>query len=325
MSLIRAQGRGQSGTIGVVLMVAVVVVLSGAIGTFVVGLPGKVSSTPQAGFEIEQSGIAGGGESDATVRVTHISGDTIDASNLRVQIEGTPVEDAAGVEADGFEGKVSSGDSVTINQTGSIGLIGGETVRVIYVADDEGEAVVLARHEVEGEGYESVDIGAVLSFEDGSDGDTSPPSPWFVVDGDGTMNISDNRPSDGNVSLYIEGSGGGQNDGGKSDQNVGVRVDLTNVATIKADAYIAQNDNSQGEIQAIFKNDTGYYQSPRMGWTQKSTGWHNDSQVDVTSLDGEYVFMFHADGANNRGYFDNVRFYDASGNRIPAYKVVISG
>ncbi|WP_135362661.1 type IV pilin [Halosimplex halophilum] len=69
-----------SPVIGVILMVAITVILAAVIATFVLGLGDQVSNTsPQASFSFEWNGASG---EEATLRVTHDGGETIQAQNL---------------------------------------------------------------------------------------------------------------------------------------------------------------------------------------------------------------------------------------------------
>jgi len=155
------------------------------------------------------------------------------------------------------------------------------------------------------------DSDTKLSFEDGSVGDTTPPSPWYELDNyGGEIQISNERSTDGANSLYIAGEGGGTNDNAQRDINIAVDIDVTNVDEIRVDTFVEQNSNSSGELQAHLIEDGNYTGNQIMGWTQDSIGWHRDSSADVSDVTGERVFYLHTDGSGNRAYFDNIRFYD---------------
>jgi len=163
-----------------------------------------------------------------------------------------------------------------------------------------------------------------LSFEDGSVGDTTPPSPWYELDNyGGEIQISDEYSTDGTNSLYLAGEGGGTNDNAQRDINIAVDIDVTNVDEIRVDTFVEQNSNSSGELQAHLIEDGNYTGNQIMGWTQDSTGWHRDSSADVTDVTGERVFYLHTDGSGNRAYFDNIRFYDEEGEIIPVLDVLL--
>lgn len=137
--------RAASSVIGTVLIVALVVILSASVGTFVVGFGDEVEeSPPKASFSMNQSTevISADGSNYATystVTVTHEGGDSIDKENIRLTVNG---EQAWGVElanpgastpedADdevvplwSGSGAVDSGSSVTVavvNETASSG------------------------------------------------------------------------------------------------------------------------------------------------------------------------------------------------------------
>jgi len=121
-----------SPVIGVILMVAITVILAAVIGTFVLGLGDQLqTTTPSASFGFDQgtsevtANKIGGGEVDITttsVTITHESGSTIDANNLKVSVDGktaySALEDPDGDSIDEvggtFTGDVSAGSSVTI-------------------------------------------------------------------------------------------------------------------------------------------------------------------------------------------------------------------
>lgn len=108
-----------SPVIGVVLMVAVTVVLSAAIGTFALGLEEAAQpSPPVADFAFDYD--------DPELRVVHDGGAAVDGERLRL-VFGT-----ATTEWDG--GTVRPGDSQTLDRTDGDFERGG-TVHVVWVAD----------------------------------------------------------------------------------------------------------------------------------------------------------------------------------------------
>ncbi len=71
--------RAVSPVIGVILMVAITVILAAVIGTFVLGLGDQIqSTTPQASFGFDTA------DNKHKVTIAHESGDSIDASNLKI-------------------------------------------------------------------------------------------------------------------------------------------------------------------------------------------------------------------------------------------------
>jgi len=144
--------RAVSPVIGVILMVAITVILAAVIGTFVLGLGDQVqSTTPQASFGFDTA------SDQSQVTITHESGDTIDAGNVKISAtdnfsdaDGSGFGDQASVtwtEFDGAGSEVSAGSSVTIEQHAG-NSFGGETVRVIYNSPDSDSSSTLGKFEV---------------------------------------------------------------------------------------------------------------------------------------------------------------------------------
>jgi len=181
-----------SPVIGVILMVAITVILAAVIGTFVLGLGDQVqSTTPQASFGFDagttdiQVDAGSTHEEVKTVTVTHQSGDTIDASNIGLSVNGETAYAADGNDtADTFTGDVSAGVSVTIvgatteevdtssggdvynyisaedrldieetaggaNVAEGVGLESGDTVRVVYNSPDSDSSSTLGKYTVQ--------------------------------------------------------------------------------------------------------------------------------------------------------------------------------
>jgi len=171
--------RAVSPVIGVILMVAITVILAAVIGTFVLGLGDQVqSTTPQASFGFDQGTETIDTEDFTAVTVTHETGDTIDAADLSLSVNGETaygVDDAGNVEALFDSGDISAGTSATIvastNEDGvagtaydndssvldissspvveDVGLSEGDTVRVVYDSPDSDSSSTLAKREVQ--------------------------------------------------------------------------------------------------------------------------------------------------------------------------------
>jgi len=128
------ENRAVSPVIGVILMVAITVILAAVIGTFVLGLGDQLqTTTPQAQFGFDQGttditvkNISDAGSAQTltvtSVSITHESGDSIDANNLNVLVDGATAYTYAG-NSDGdnagevggqYTGEVSAGSSITI-------------------------------------------------------------------------------------------------------------------------------------------------------------------------------------------------------------------
>ncbi len=185
--------RAVSPVIGVILMVAITVILAAVIGTFVLGLGDQVqSTTPQAsfGFESGTTNVQTNGTSDylemKTVTITHETGDTISASDIRVSVDGERAytKGSGNTTEDTFTSDVSAGSSVTIvgasdasgveigttefevdedgdsslhirNAAGDatidtdVGLNSGDEIRVIYDSPDSDSSSTLGKYEVQ--------------------------------------------------------------------------------------------------------------------------------------------------------------------------------
>jgi len=146
--------RAVSPVIGVILMVAITVILAAVIGTFVLGLGDQIqSTTPQASFGFDTA------ESKTLVTVTHQSGDTIEASNLKiVSTSAYNASDSGGsVPADTTSAtwatittdtEVSAGSSATIGYEGTGTNFGGDTIRVVFDNPDSDSSATLGKFEV---------------------------------------------------------------------------------------------------------------------------------------------------------------------------------
>jgi len=143
--------RAVSPVIGVILMVAITVILAAVIGTFVLGLGDQLqTSTPQASFGFEtttetiQSSAGASATEDVTaVRITHESGDSIDANDLSVSVNGAPAftEGSSDNAVSGtFSDTVSAGSSITILAASTDSAIATDGTDV-FVYDDGSSAV----------------------------------------------------------------------------------------------------------------------------------------------------------------------------------------
>jgi len=185
--------RAVSPVIGVILMVAITVILAAVIGTFVLGLGDQLqSTTPQASFGFDQETTSWNSndveDSSPTVTVTHESGDTIDAANIELAVNGNPAYDLTnGDDTNAAEssqvwtsGDVSAGNQARIafydSDPGSgtdysagpqdvavdsdatddvvftgdaTALSSGDTIRVIYDSSDSDSSSTLAKFTVQ--------------------------------------------------------------------------------------------------------------------------------------------------------------------------------
>ncbi|KAB1185075.1 MULTISPECIES: type IV pilin [Haloferax] len=138
------ESRAVSPVIGVILMVAITVILAAVIGTFVLGLGDQVGDTaPQASFSFDYDDSV----SPSTVTISHESGDAIDASLLKVTVDGVEVTDTStGYEydADGaFAGSVGAGSKVVIEKASDDW--DGETIRIVWTAESGSSSATLQK------------------------------------------------------------------------------------------------------------------------------------------------------------------------------------
>lgn len=118
-----------SPVIGVILMVAITVILSAVIATFVLGLgEDLVNPAPSASFDYDYD------ESNSEVTITHQNGQQLDAENLEVTVEG------GGSVSTSFSGEVTAGDSATVD------VDDGDVVRVVW--EEQGSSAILSERTV---------------------------------------------------------------------------------------------------------------------------------------------------------------------------------
>lgn len=127
--------RGQSEIIGVVLLVAIVVVIAGAVAQFVFGLDiiqGKEQAVgPQISFKTTVDG--------SQLTIDHQSGNTVETSDLTVVGTETgkfPIN----WEAEHVGDEWGSGESIEIEPDP------GETVRIVWESPTTGDSDVLLRY-----------------------------------------------------------------------------------------------------------------------------------------------------------------------------------
>lgn len=123
-----------SPVIGVVLMVAVTVILSAAVGAFVLDIGSAVTEQqPTAVIEFEFDESA----SPSTVTLRHNGGDELQTSTLRVAIDGTiawedgSAEGSFGKKSSDWDDDVTSGDELVIDE-GTNDITDSSTVQVVW-------------------------------------------------------------------------------------------------------------------------------------------------------------------------------------------------
>ena len=153
-----------SPVIGVILMVAITVILAAVIGAFVIGIGDDQSVVPQASWDTSQdqtaeAAEAGPSDERVTITIAHNGGDSIDADNLEVTVNGDSIGDGDASdwdnsESDSFSDTVRAGDSATAvsdemdGSDPSADDLEGDTVRLVWTSDDGGDSSVLTTYEV---------------------------------------------------------------------------------------------------------------------------------------------------------------------------------
>lgn len=138
-----ADDHAVSPVIGVILMVAITVILSAVIGTFVLGLAPNGSTQPQTnfGFSFDADGsptgiaacnLTGGGDA-GVLTVTHEGGANVDADRIEL-VTGA---NRTGWADCGASGTVTAGGSVDVDVDSD------QTLRVVWTAEGGAESAVL--------------------------------------------------------------------------------------------------------------------------------------------------------------------------------------
>jgi len=165
--------RAVSPVIGVILMVAITVILAAVIGTFVLGLGNQVQQTqPQAsfGFETTTVDIQNADDLSTTtavdaVTISHETGDSLEASNLNVVVNGAQAYTESDTNDDHvagtFDGEVSAGSSITIVGAADNDAITatGEDAASEFVWDNSGTDDVLDIYDEATGSAQSSDVG----------------------------------------------------------------------------------------------------------------------------------------------------------------------
>lgn len=175
-----------SPVIGVILTVAITVILAAVIGTFVLNLGAQAQdTTPQARFSFDQGTFDPVPGNSAgpykAVTITHESGDTIPAEQIRVLVDGTQAyagtpetfaipelysDDVSGSTSTmivasssttiepGSDSYTENGDQldVTLNGGGTVsdvGLATGDTIRVTWTTESGDSTATLAVYTVD--------------------------------------------------------------------------------------------------------------------------------------------------------------------------------
>jgi flagellin-like protein len=138
----RTGGRGQSETIGVVLLVAVVIVLAAGVGQFVFGLDivqgGEQDIGPQISFDTTVG-------SDGNVTIRHSSGNTARTDALSIVGSEAGTLDVGSFWTDqGVGSEWTASESITLDGDA---LTAGETIRIIWESSTTDDSTVILNFE----------------------------------------------------------------------------------------------------------------------------------------------------------------------------------
>ncbi|MCU4716804.1 type IV pilin N-terminal domain-containing protein [Halapricum hydrolyticum] len=134
-----------SPVIGVILMVAITVILAAVIASFVLGLGDTTQTTPSASFDFDYD------SNNNAVTITHQSGDTLTASQVSVNVNGT---DPGSVGTNGYSftdfsgSEISSGSTATVSEGTTPPTIGGAEITVTWQSDDGESSSTLGSFDV---------------------------------------------------------------------------------------------------------------------------------------------------------------------------------
>lgn len=127
-----ADDNAVSPVIGVIMMVAITVILSAVIGTFVLGLGDRVQETgPQVSWTFE-------GEGGQPVTITHDGGDVV-----KEDLEVKYTDDTGAEQSDTWTAQIGVGDS----KTTSTAVGNDETVRIVWSSSDGNKQSVVGKYD----------------------------------------------------------------------------------------------------------------------------------------------------------------------------------
>lgn len=165
------------------------------------------------------------------------------------------------------------------------------------------------------------DSGAVtgtrLSFEDGSAGDERPPDPWRLQGESGTHVVTTDHVTHGDLAFRTAGGGGFEPMG------IAVRTDLSEVATVRLAAYVEAKNASAGDVKISLDGTTdGTHVYRSLDSARRSEDRLADVRADVAEYGGEHDLVLWVRGRDNDATWDDVRFLDAAGDRLPLADVL---
>jgi FlaG/FlaF family flagellin (archaellin) len=101
-------------------MVAITVILAAVIGSFVLGIGGDITETPQVRLGVsDASENIDGGDNDIFV-IKHSGGDTIKKDNVNMVINNMSDGGAKLTEIEGIQSDISVGDRIVVSETDNI-------------------------------------------------------------------------------------------------------------------------------------------------------------------------------------------------------------
>ncbi|MFC7079309.1 type IV pilin [Halorussus caseinilyticus] len=161
-----------SPAVSVVLMVAVTVVLATTIGTFVLGFEDRVSEpqpNAQFAFEYREDAMDADGDHgrvDEAVNITHDGGQAVEATQLRVTIDGVVAYENGRINEsgpskpypqhftgsnEGWTGEITADDRIVITENEETvydSIRDGDVVRVVWTAPGSDDTAVVGESEV---------------------------------------------------------------------------------------------------------------------------------------------------------------------------------
>jgi hypothetical protein len=159
-----------------------------------------------------------------------------------------------------------------------------------------------------------------VSFEDTSVGAEEPADPWGVVNDpypdSNSVEISDQYATHGSQTLHMSA----YND--LDYLLVGVRADMSDVATVLCDTYLERSNHYNGFMNLgswdgdeVNKRAIGFQGQTGGGAGNDVTGEFTNLSGDVSEWTGNHILVFNVQG-DNEAYFDNLRFLDETGEQI---------
>lgn len=277
-----------------------------------------LSEPAQLSLESEQGSGASQYESSAALRVAHAGGPKLATDDLAVVVDGTRVAERPNLTLNYSGSAFTVGERLVVEQTDAAGLTGGEEVLLLQETGDS--AFRLGTFTVEGGGPGAGP--SVFGFEASEVGDR-PADPWesSTTWPDGTAEVRADPTGSGERALYLStASGSCDNDGcAVSTATATVAVNLTGVAEVRVDYY----DQNDAQVRVDGTSRTGDYGA---SFTSNAKRW-NTVAIDVTTDTGVVDLTLAnreqtRDSGSAQVYFDDIRFYDADGDRIAAEDVL---